>query len=116
MVQKLVMYKPNPVAEITICGCITLVITDQDKSFIRPSPEQIRNLHDMLCIDVKLFDDSNDLIDSIDLDKDIIPSIHQTCNAFNFDACRTCSCNPSNGGSGNCNCTLASPNITSSSL
>lgn len=45
------------VAEITLCGTITLEITDVATNFIRPTEEQIKNLHDILCIDVKLFDD-----------------------------------------------------------
>ena len=32
--------------------------------------------------------------------------------AFRNDACKFCSNNPKNGGSGNCNCTLATPKIT----
>lgn len=49
--------QPKKVAEITLCGTITLEITDVATNFIRPTEEQIKNLHDMLCIDVKLFDD-----------------------------------------------------------
>lgn len=37
----------------------------------------------------------------------------QRCR-FGYDSspCRTCSNNPANGGSGNCNCTLGQPEIT----
>lgn len=58
---KLLVYQPKAIAEITLCGCITLTITKKDKSFIKPTPEQIKNLHDMLCIDVKLFNDAEEI-------------------------------------------------------
>ena len=41
------------VATISICGCIHFDIKD-DMNFIKPTPEQIKNLHDLFCIDVKL--------------------------------------------------------------
>ena len=47
---------PTQVARITICGCFHLDIFDNIE-FIRPTEEQIKNLHDMLCIDVILFDE-----------------------------------------------------------
>ena len=47
---------PKQVARITICGCFHLDIFDNIE-FIRPTEEQIKNLHDMLCIDVILFDE-----------------------------------------------------------
>ena len=47
---------PKQVARITICGCFHLDIFDNIE-FIRPTKEQIKNLHDMLCIDVILFDE-----------------------------------------------------------
>ena len=45
---------PKQVARITICGSFHLDIFDNIE-FVRPTEEQIKNLHDMLCIDVKLF-------------------------------------------------------------
>ena len=47
---------PKQVARITICGSFHLDIFDNIE-FIRPTEEQIKNLHDMLCIDVTLFDE-----------------------------------------------------------
>ena len=44
---------PKQIAEITICGTLHIAVLD-DQNFIRPTEEQIKNLHDMLCIDVKL--------------------------------------------------------------
>ena len=52
----LLIKPPKQVARITICGCFHLDIFD-DVEFIRPTEEQIKNLHDMLCIDVTLFDE-----------------------------------------------------------
>jgi hypothetical protein len=48
--------KPKPVARITICGAIGYTVTDQH-NFIKPNPEQIKNLKTLLNIDVELFDD-----------------------------------------------------------
>lgn len=47
---------PKQVAEITLCGALHFAIMDYE-SFVRPTEEQIKNLHDILCIDVKLFDE-----------------------------------------------------------
>lgn len=41
------------IATITICGCIKFDIRE-DSGFKKPTPEQIRNLHDLFCIDVIL--------------------------------------------------------------
>ena len=51
-----VIRQPKTVAEITICGAVHLRI-DDTMEFIKPTPEQIKNLHDMLCIDVKLYEE-----------------------------------------------------------
>ena len=45
---------PKQIAEITLCGALHIMITDSE-DFVCPTEEQIKNLHDMLCIDVKLF-------------------------------------------------------------
>ncbi len=47
---------PKTVAEIVICGAVHLRV-DDIMDFVRPTPEQIKNLHDMLCIDVVLHED-----------------------------------------------------------
>lgn len=49
--------KPKPVARITICGAIGYTVTDQH-NFIKPTPEQIKNLKTLLNIDVELFEDA----------------------------------------------------------
>lgn len=46
---------PKKVAEIKLCGAVIFTITETE-SFIKPTPEQIKNLHDAFCIDVELFD------------------------------------------------------------
>lgn len=51
---------PKQIARITLCGCIHFEIND-DMNFIKPTPEQIKNLHDNFCIDVKVFNDDNDI-------------------------------------------------------
>ena len=47
------------IAEITICGviCISVNECDGHTDFIVPTPEQRKNLKEMLCIDVKVFDE-----------------------------------------------------------
>lgn len=52
------VHVPKTVAEITVCGAVKLCVTDI-MGFIKPTPEQIKNLHDMLCIDVKLYDEED---------------------------------------------------------
>lgn len=48
---------PKRVARITVCGAVNFDITDT-MAFTRPTEEQIKNLKDMLCIDVQLFDEA----------------------------------------------------------
>ena len=46
---------PKKVAEISLCGAIRFEITE-GAEFIKPTEEQIKNLKETFCIDVKLFD------------------------------------------------------------
>lgn len=46
---------PKPIAKISICDAISFTILDT-MSFTKPTEEQIKNLHDLLCIDVELYD------------------------------------------------------------
>lgn len=48
--------QPKLIAEIVICGAVYIRI-DDTMSFIRPTEEQIKNLHDLFCIDIRLFDE-----------------------------------------------------------
>ena len=43
---------PQPIARITLCGAISLVIED-DIDFVFPTEEQRKNLKEMLCIEVE---------------------------------------------------------------
>ena len=49
----------NKIAEIIICGTIRISVNECDghTDFIVPTPEQRKNLKEMLCIDVKVFDE-----------------------------------------------------------
>lgn len=46
---------PKKVAEIVLCGALHFTIED-NKSFVRPTEEQIKNLKETFCIEVRLFD------------------------------------------------------------
>ena len=48
---------PKEIAKISICNAVTFTITD-DMSFTRPTEEQIKNLQDVFCIEVKLLDEN----------------------------------------------------------
>lgn len=47
------------IAEIIICGVLHISVNEYDghTDFIVPTPEQRKNLKEMLCIDVKVFDE-----------------------------------------------------------
>lgn len=49
--------KPKTIARIKLCGgAMTLTVTDYT-SWKKPTEEQIKNLHEMLCIDVEILED-----------------------------------------------------------
>lgn len=48
--------EPKPVATITICGAIRYTVTEAH-GFKKPTPEQIKNLHDLLNIDVVVLEE-----------------------------------------------------------
>ena len=48
---------PKVIARISFCGSLTFEITDLATDFKAPTPEQIKNLKEMLCIDVELLED-----------------------------------------------------------
>ena len=48
-------YNPKTIARITLCGAVHIDILD-NMNFTKPTEEQIKNLRDMLCIDVELFE------------------------------------------------------------
>ncbi len=49
-------HMPKTVARITLCGAVHFHINDS-MGFIRPTPEQIKNLKEKFCIDVELIDE-----------------------------------------------------------
>ena len=57
---KLSIKFPKIIGEIKVCGSLRISIFEDDENFIPPTKEQIRNLHDMLCIDVVMFDEESE--------------------------------------------------------
>ena len=51
------LYIPKPVARITLCGSVTITITD-NMSFNRPTEEQIKNLKEVFNIEVELLNEN----------------------------------------------------------
>ena len=50
---------PKVIAKITICGAVTIPVYDY-MDWNPPTPEQVKNLKEMLNIDVKLIGEDND--------------------------------------------------------
>ena len=46
---------PKLLAQIKLCGAITINV-DDTMPWIKPTAEQIKNLHDLFCIDVAILD------------------------------------------------------------
>lgn len=54
---KVVEYCPSKtIARIKLCGVMVFDVTDM-MPWKKPTEEQIKNLHDMLCIYVEIFED-----------------------------------------------------------
>ena len=47
---------PKTIARIKLCGAMVFNVTDM-MSQKKPTEEQIKNLHDILCIDVEILED-----------------------------------------------------------
>ena len=45
---------PKTIARIKLCGVMVFDVTEYT-SWKKPTEEQIKNLHDLLCIDVEIF-------------------------------------------------------------
>ena len=58
--EKLTIKVPKVIGEIKFCGSLRCQFFEDDENFIRPTKEQIKNLHDMLCIDVVMFDEESE--------------------------------------------------------
>ena len=48
---------PKPIARVTLCGAITITITD-NMSFNHPTEEQIKNLKEIFNIEVELLNEN----------------------------------------------------------
>lgn len=46
---------PKLLAQIKLCGAI-MINVDDTMPWIKPTAEQIKNLHDLFCIDVEILD------------------------------------------------------------
>ena len=55
-IQVSTFHMPKTVAHITLCGAVHFHINDS-MGFIRPTPEQIKNLKEKFCIDVELVEE-----------------------------------------------------------
>ena len=46
---------PKVIAKIKLCGAVTINV-DNTMAWKKPTDEQIKNLHDLFCIDVEILD------------------------------------------------------------
>ena len=58
--ERLAIKVPKIIGEIKLCGSLRISIFEDDENFIPPTKEQIKNLHNMLCIDVTMFDEESE--------------------------------------------------------
>ena len=47
---------PKVIARIKLCGCAVTINIDETMAWKKPTDEQIKNLHDLFCIDVEILD------------------------------------------------------------
>lgn len=57
--QKFQLRKPKLLAQIKLCGAMTINV-DDTMTWIKPTDEQIKNLHDLFCIDVEILDEGEE--------------------------------------------------------
>ena len=50
-----IYHNPKVIAKIKLCGAVTINI-DEDMAWKKPTDAQIKNLHDLFCIDVEILD------------------------------------------------------------
>ena len=50
------IYNPKVIARIKLCGGAVTINIDETMSWEKPTDEQIKNLHDLFCIDVEILD------------------------------------------------------------
>ena len=53
---EVVASSPKTIARIKLCGAMVFNVTDM-MPWEKPTEEQIKNLHDMLCIDIEILED-----------------------------------------------------------
>lgn len=51
------IYPPKTIARIKLCGGVMNFNITEGISWEKPTEEQIKNLHEMLCIDVEILED-----------------------------------------------------------
>lgn len=54
-----ISHSPKTIARIKLCGAKVFDVTDM-MPWKKPTEEQIKNLHDILCIDVEILEDKGD--------------------------------------------------------
>ena len=50
------IYNPKVIARIKLCGGAVMINVDDTIAWKKPTNEQIKNLHDLFCIDVEILD------------------------------------------------------------
>nr|DAD59655.1 MAG TPA: hypothetical protein [Bacteriophage sp.] len=50
------IYNPKVIAKIKLCGGAITINVDEIMAWKKPTDEQIKNLHDLFCIDVEILD------------------------------------------------------------
>ena len=50
------IYNPKVIARIKLCGGAVTININETMAWNKPTDEQIKNLHDLFCIDVKILD------------------------------------------------------------
>lgn len=50
------IYNPKVIARIKLCGGAVTINVDNTIAWEKPTDEQIKNLHDLFCIDVDILD------------------------------------------------------------
>lgn len=52
------IYNPKVIARIKLCGGAVTINVDETMAWEKPTDEQIKNLHDLFCIDVEILNES----------------------------------------------------------
>ena len=50
------IYNPKVIARIKLCGGAVTINVNETMAWNKPTDEQIKNLHDLFCIDVEILD------------------------------------------------------------